>query len=78
MEAYKFDVTVQENGIIQIPEISKFVNREVEIFIMLKPEQALKIEKQQTLDQFLDKWRGALQGLDVDDLKAQYLQEKYG
>ena len=38
MEAYKFETTVLENGIIKIPEISKYKNQDIEIFIILKPQ----------------------------------------
>ena len=78
MEAYKFEVKVQEKGIIEIPEIAQFANQEVEIFIMVKPTEEVKIPLKQHVDQFLDKWRGLLKGFDADELKLQYLQEKYG
>ncbi len=61
MEAYKFETTVQKNGIIRIPEISRFANREVEVFIMLKPETGLHPERSQDVQQFLSKWRGLLE-----------------
>lgn len=78
MEAYKFEVTVQENGIIEIPEISQFANQEVEIFIMVKAKAENKPDLEKNVDRFLDKWRGALKGVDPDALKLQYLREKYG
>ena len=36
MEAYKFETIVLEDGVIKIPEISKFANRSVEIIIVIK------------------------------------------
>ncbi|HMQ53255.1 MAG TPA: hypothetical protein PKE64_25205 [Anaerolineae bacterium] len=78
MEAYKFEVKVQENGIIEIPEISRFANQEVEIFIMLKPKTKIETTREKAVEKFLDKWQGFLKGGDPDELKGQYLQEKYG
>ena len=78
MEAYKFDVKVQENGVLQIPEISRFADQEVEVFILLKTKGDVNISFEQSGTQFLDKWRGLLKGAHPDDLKSQYLQEKYG
>jgi len=77
MEAYKFDVKIQKNGIIEIPEISRFANQEVEVFIMLKPQAEIKADSE-TVENFLTKWRGLLKNLDPDKLKLGYLQEKYG
>ena len=33
MEAYKFEITIQKNGIIQIPEISRFANRKLKFLL---------------------------------------------
>ena len=78
MEAYKFEVTVQENGIIEIPEIAQFANQEVEIFIMLKTKAKIRTGRDHIVEEFLDKWRGLLKGVDPDELKLQYLQEGTG
>jgi len=78
MEAYKFETTVSENGIIQLPEISKLANRQIEIFIVVKQadKQADTADKQ-TPEQFIDKWTGFLKGIIPDDSKLQYLSEKF-
>jgi hypothetical protein len=71
MEAYKFETIVQTDGIISIPEISRFANREVEVLIMVKPKNKTHPERSQVIRQFLDTWSGALKGINPDDLKAQ-------
>ena len=78
MEAYKFETTVSENGVIQLPEISKFANRKIEVFIVIKQQdkEADTINKQ-TPEQFTDKWKGFLKGISPDDSKFQYLSEKF-
>ena len=78
MKAYKFETTVQENGIIQIPEMARLAYQRVEIFVVVSPTAEQQTRQVQTVDAFLDKWRGFLRGLDLDELKLQYLQEKYG
>lgn len=78
MEAYKFETIVLENGIIQIPEISQFAHRPVEIFLILKQSSTqAETNKQQIIEQFLEKWTGFLKGIDPDDAKLQYLRRKY-
>ena len=79
MEAYKFETTVSENGVIQLPEISKFANRKIEIFIVIKrQDEETNIMNEQMPEQFVDKWRGFLKGVvSPDDSKFQYLSEKF-
>ena len=54
MEAYKFETTVLENGIIQIPEISKYKNQKIEVFIVLKStdNNVVKTKKQISFEQW--------------------------
>lgn len=77
MKAYKFEVTVQENGILEIPEISQFANQEVEVFIAIKPKSTVNIGKRDAVKQFISKWRGVLKDTDPDELKLDYLTDKY-
>ena len=35
------------------------------------------VEQAQTIDRFLAKWTGFLKGVNPDELKLQYIQEKY-
>ncbi len=78
MEAYKFETTVLENGIIQIPEISKLAHHPIEIFIVIKQLDSMaSTETSQSIDQFLNKWTGFIKGKNPDNNKLQYLQEKY-
>lgn len=77
MEAYKFDVKIQKNGVIEIPEISQFADQEAEVFIMLKSKAEIKANLE-AVEKFLTKWRGLLKDADPDKLKLDYLQEKYG
>ena len=78
MEAYKFEATVSENGIIQLPEISKFANCKVEVSIVIKrQDKEVNTKSKQSPEQFADKWRGFLKGISPDDSKFQYLSEKF-
>jgi len=78
MEAYKFETTVSENGMIQLPEISKFANRQIEMFIVIKQQdKQADTAKKITPEQFADKWKGFLKGINPDDSKFQYLSEKF-
>jgi len=77
MEAYRFETTVKENGVIQIPEIACLARQRVEVIVMLSPICSQETEKAYAIDRFLNKWRGFLKDADPDELKYRYLQEKY-
>lgn len=78
MEAFKFNTTVLENGIIQIPEIAQFAHRPVEIFIVVQqPDSIASPNTSQSIEQFLEKWTGFIKGSEPDKNKFEYLQEKY-
>jgi hypothetical protein len=66
MEAYKFEVIVQEDGIIKIPEISRFANQEVEVLIIVKPKAEIKPDLEKAVEKFLNKWSGVLKDADPD------------
>jgi len=75
LQAYKFETTVLENGIIQIPDFKDFVNQEIEILVFMKPHPVKR--KKLTVDEFINKWAGFITSTNTDDLKFQYLIEKY-
>lgn len=78
MEAYKFETTVSKNGTIQLPEISKFANRKIEVSIIIKQQVGQEeTKKEQTPEQFTGKWRGLLKGINPDEAKYRYLSEKF-
>ena len=66
MEAYKFETTIQPDGVIQIPEISQFANREVDVFILFKPQPAANAPDPQTIQSLLDNLRGILKNVAPD------------
>ena len=76
MEAYKFETTVLKNGIIKVPQLDKYKNQRVEVFIVLKPQ---KIDEKQkvSVDDFLNKWTGFIPETDTEEDKYNYLMEKY-
>ncbi len=77
MEAYKFETTVLEDGMIKVPQFEEYIDRKIELFIIL---QAQKIEPKpkQTIDEFLEKWTGFAKGIeDPDTVKYNSLMEKY-
>ncbi len=77
MEAYRFETTVQENGVIHIPALVSLARQRIEVFVVTRPAARLETESATSIATFLDKWRGSLKDLDADELRFQYLQEKY-
>lgn len=73
MEAYKFETIVQKDGFIHIPKISRFADREAEIFVIFKPKMKDQPDALQKTQQFLNKWSGLLRDVDPDRLKDLYL-----
>lgn len=63
MEAYKFETTVLENGVIKIPEISNLKNQKIEVFVVVKSNEKLTFEEwnnqftdNKDLDEFLPEY----------------------
>lgn len=76
MEAYKFATTVLENGVIIIPELKAFADQKVEVFVVVKPKKHIK-PSNKTMDHFFIQWAGAFTIAQTDDIKYNYLMEKY-
>ena len=76
MEAYKFETTVLENGMIKVPQLDKYKDQQIEIFIIFKPHTQNKKQKI-SADDFLKKWTGFIPELDTETEKYNYLMEKY-
>jgi len=74
MQAYRFETRITKNGLIQIPLSNQLFDKEVEIIILPKHKQ--KTAKLSSSD-FVNKWTGFLKNSNTDDLKFQYLSEKY-
>jgi hypothetical protein len=75
LHVYKFETKILENGIIQIPDFKNFVNKEIEILVFFKPSPIQR--KKLSVDEFINKWAGFIKATNTDDLKYQYLNEKY-
>jgi hypothetical protein len=76
MEAYKFATTVLENGIIKIPELKAYTDQNVEVFVVVKTKKNIKANKK-TMQDFFAKWAGAFSIAQTDDIKYNYLIDKY-
>ncbi len=62
MKTYKFETTVLENGVIQIPDFNRFQNRRVRISIeTISPPKKELEEKKKILENFFDAWGGFFQ-----------------
>lgn len=77
VKTYKFEATVQEKGVIEIPEMAQWAHQQVEIVVIVHPASQQDTDASQAVTNFLDKWRGFLKDFDPDELKWQYLQEKH-
>ena len=76
MEAYKFATTVLENGVIKIPELKDYADQKVDVFVVLKSKINIK-PGHKKMDDFFVKWAGVFTIAQTDDVKYNYLMEKY-
>jgi hypothetical protein len=67
MEAYKFETTIRENGLVQIPEMAGLAHQRVEIFIVVPQPDTQETKPSQSIEAFLDKWRGFLKRCNPDE-----------
>lgn len=81
MQAFKFETSVHEDGVIKIPEIKDLVNHEITIFIIPKEAPATKIySRKKSFAEFSKKWCGFLKNSVDDNWREEYsnfLEEKY-
>lgn len=79
MNAYKFETTVQNDGVIQIPELKKLANHKIEIFIVDKSNEE-KSSGYKSFKDFSKKWAGFIKDSNLknyEDKRIEYLEEKY-
>lgn len=76
MEALKFVTKIGKHGIIKIPALESYANKKVDVIVTLKSEEKDKTT-QNNIDDFLNKWAGFFSQVDTDDVKYNYLMEKY-
>ncbi len=69
MEAYKFETTVLENGMIQIPNYQDLKSKNVEVVLLVKSSTTELKSKQQEIKAFVDKWYGFFPEIDTDDIR---------
>ena len=75
MQAYKYEIRISKTGQIKLPINNQLFDKEVEIIIV--PKQVSKSSRLKTSD-FIEKWSGFLTTSEnTDDLKYQYLTDKY-
>ena len=74
MQAYKFETRISKTGQIKLPLNNLLFDKEVEVIIV--PKQEVKSSRLKTSD-FVNKWSGFLTNSNTDDLKYQYLTDKY-
>ncbi len=78
MEAYKFETTILDNGMIQVPNYQKLKSKNVEVVLLIKqqPEVELK-SKNQEIQEFVDKWYGFFPEIDIDDIRYNAILGNY-
>jgi hypothetical protein len=76
MDTYKFEVKVQEDGTIRIPELAGLAHQRVDVFVVVQSTFQAEEDELKSVERFVNKWRGLLRDFDTAELRLQYLQEK--
>lgn len=78
MEAYKFETTVLEDGTLKIPEIAKFKNQKVQVFLI--PDYSIQEENEknnlQEIEEFINTWVGHFSDIETDDIRYNAIMGK--
>ena len=74
MEVYRFETRITKRGQINLPLDIQLSDKEVEIIILSKKKTK---PSDFNASDFIKKWTGFLSNSDTDDLKYQYLDDKY-
>ncbi len=78
MEAYKFETTVLDNGVIQIPEMAKYKNKKVQVFLI--PEYSIQEGNKQNniqhVEEFINTWVGYFSDIETDDIRYNAIMGK--
>ncbi len=69
MEAYRFETKILEDGIIQVPDIQKLKDKNVEVVLLIKQPQIEQKSKEQETQEFIDKWFGFFSEVDTEDVR---------
>ncbi len=88
MDTYKFETTVLKDGMIKIPQLDKFKDKQIEVFIVLKPQKNKKNERKITfeewnkqfkdcenLDNFIPEYNRTLRQFRMDIFESEFGQE---
>lgn len=77
----KADITFLEHYTKQhqlsISELFDDYIRKLQQAESVEEQHATETVKSRNIEEFLEKWTGFLEGVDPDEAKSQYLQEKY-
>jgi len=75
MEAVRFETTILDNGMIQIPNFQKMKSKKVEVVILYKPENEQDI-KEKEAEEFINKWFGYFPLIDSDQARYNAIVSK--
>lgn len=70
MQSYKFETTISEGGIINIPEIKELANHKVDVFIFDKENGN---QPDFSFEAFCEKWEGFLKNAPIGNWKKEYI-----
>lgn len=74
MNIFRFKTKIPKNRTIKIPRSAHITDKPVEIIVLSEQE---KNTEGKAAHEFVDNWAGFLQNTNPDNLKSEYLSEKY-
>jgi len=77
MNAYKFDITVGNDGSLHLPFLSELSNQDVEVIIVPGSEKIINSQQSKAGMDFVDRWSGFITENQDTVSRIDYLSEKY-
>ena len=76
MNAYKFEVRIGDDGVINLPNLLNLVNQDAEVIVVPK-EKTLSYNKEKKAYKFIEKWSGFLPVGENASSRIDFVREKY-
>ena len=77
MNAYKFDVTVGQDGSIHLPYLSELENQDVEVIIVPGYDREKHVKQDNAGVDFVNTWSGILSEEIDPNSRLEFISEKY-
>ncbi|MBI9107232.1 MAG: hypothetical protein JEZ04_10865 [Spirochaetales bacterium] len=76
MNAYKFDVRIGNDGVINLPHLLNLINQDAEVIVVPK-DKTSSYTKEKKAYKFVEKWSGFLPNVKNAPSRIDFISDKY-